>query len=75
MKVDLKFVVSQNSKPYFESSALTGTVPKIYFKTEIESKFKSIGWERGSDGYGTLNKVNYNDLRNILIIFRLNLQK
>ncbi|PPR31584.1 MAG: hypothetical protein CFH32_00002 [Alphaproteobacteria bacterium MarineAlpha9_Bin2] len=37
MKVDLKFVVSQNSKPYFESSALTGTVPKIYFKTEIKS--------------------------------------
>ena len=33
IKVNLKFVVSQNSKPYFESSALTGDLPKIYFKT------------------------------------------
>ena len=37
IKVNLKFVVSQNSKPYFESSALTGDIPKIYFKTEWKS--------------------------------------
>ena len=37
IKVNLKFVVSQNSKPYFESSALTGDLPKIYFKTEWKS--------------------------------------
>ena len=32
IKVNLKFVVSQNNKPYFESSALTGDIPKIILK-------------------------------------------
>ena len=36
IKVNLKFVVSQNSKPYFESSALTGDIPKIYFNVRSE---------------------------------------
>ena len=36
----LKFIVSQDTKPYFESSALTGTVPKVHFK--IEDKNVSI---------------------------------
>ena len=30
----LTFIVPQHTKPYFESSALTGGLPKTYFKTE-----------------------------------------
>ncbi|MDP6342406.1 MAG: CmcJ/NvfI family oxidoreductase [Alphaproteobacteria bacterium] len=30
----LTFIVPQDSKPYFESSALTGGEPKVHFKTE-----------------------------------------
>ena len=31
---DIKYIVRQKEKPYYESSALTGMVPKLYFKTE-----------------------------------------
>lgn len=31
---DLTFIVPQSTKPYFESSALTGGEPKVYFRTE-----------------------------------------
>lgn len=30
----LTFIVPQDTKPYFESAALTGTVPKVHFRTE-----------------------------------------
>ena len=30
----LTFIVPQDKKPYFESSALTGGLPKVYFDTE-----------------------------------------
>ena len=30
----LTFIVPQETKPYFESSALTGGLPKVYFDTE-----------------------------------------
>ena len=30
----IKFIKKQKSKPYYESSAITGMVPKLYFKTE-----------------------------------------
>ena len=30
----LTFIVPQDTKPYFESSALTGGLPKVYFETE-----------------------------------------
>jgi hypothetical protein len=34
VKAPLTFIVRQDTKPYFESSALTGGAPKVYFKTE-----------------------------------------
>src|SRR6056300_628774 len=34
VEANLKFIVPQDSKPFFESSEYTGTVPKIHFKTE-----------------------------------------
>ena len=37
IEANLKFIVPQDTKPFFESSAYTGTVPKIYFKTEYKS--------------------------------------
>ena len=37
IEANLKFIVPQDAKPFFESSAYTGTVPKIYFKTEYKS--------------------------------------
>jgi hypothetical protein len=32
--VPLTFIVPQDTKPYFESAALTGTVPKVHFATQ-----------------------------------------
>jgi hypothetical protein len=37
IEANLKFIIPQNTKPYFESSASTGTIPKIHFKTEFKS--------------------------------------
>ena len=34
VQADLTFIVRQDAKPYFESSALTGGEPKVFFKTE-----------------------------------------
>ncbi len=34
VQADLTFIVRQNAKPYFESSALTGGEPKVFFNTE-----------------------------------------
>lgn len=34
VRAPLTFIVPQRSKPYFESSALTGGEPRVYFKTE-----------------------------------------
>ena len=31
---DITYIVRQNEKPFYESSALTGMVPKLHFKTE-----------------------------------------
>ena len=37
VEAKLKFIVPQDTKPYFESSALTGHLPKIHFKTEYKT--------------------------------------
>tara|TARA_B100000686_G_scaffold10950_1_gene10975 strand:- start:5931 stop:6758 length:828 start_codon:yes stop_codon:yes gene_type:complete len=37
IEAKLLFIVPQATKPYFESSALTGTVPKVHFETEYKS--------------------------------------
>ena len=37
IEAKLKFIVPQDTKPFFESSEYTGTVPKIHFKTEYRS--------------------------------------
>ena len=34
VRAALTFIVPQDTKPYFESSALTGSVPKVHFQTE-----------------------------------------
>lgn len=34
VRAPLTFIVHQDEKPYFESSALTGAEPKVFFKTE-----------------------------------------
>jgi hypothetical protein len=34
VQADLTFIVRQDAKPYFESSALTGGEPKVFFNTE-----------------------------------------
>ncbi len=34
VRAPLTFIVPQNSKPYFQSSALTGGQPKVFFETE-----------------------------------------
>ena len=37
VEANLKFIVPQVTKPVFESSEYTGTVPKIHFETEYRS--------------------------------------
>ncbi len=34
VRAPLTFIVPQDSKPYFQSSALTGGQPKVFFETE-----------------------------------------
>jgi hypothetical protein len=34
VQAPLTFIVRQDTKPYFESAALTGGMPRVYFKTE-----------------------------------------
>ena len=34
VQTQLTFIVPQEEKPYFESAALTGTVPKVHYQTE-----------------------------------------
>jgi len=34
IKADITFIKKQKTKPYYDSSAITGLVPKLYFKTE-----------------------------------------
>lgn len=34
VRAPLTFIIHQDEKPYFESSALTGSEPKVFFKTE-----------------------------------------
>ncbi|MDH3638334.1 MAG: methyltransferase, partial [Gammaproteobacteria bacterium] len=34
IRAALTFIVPQDTKPYFESSALTGSEPRVFFKTE-----------------------------------------
>lgn len=35
LHADLTFIVPQDTKPYFESAALTGTEPRVHFSTEL----------------------------------------
>ncbi len=35
VNAQLRFIVPQENKPVFESAAFTGTVPKVYFDTEL----------------------------------------
>ena len=34
IKAEITFIKKQKTKPYYDSSAITGLVPKLYFKTE-----------------------------------------
>ena len=36
IEANLKFIIPQTSKPFFESSEYTGTVPRVHFKTEYK---------------------------------------
>ena len=38
-KADITFIKKQKTKPYYDSSAITGLVPKLYFKTEKKKCF------------------------------------
>ena len=63
MKVDLKFIVPQESKPYFESSAITGNIPKIYFNTEKRSiNIKDIRSEIATEDF-SLDKNGFEFLK------------
>lgn len=63
MKVDLKFITPQESKPYFESSAITGNVPKIYFNTEKRSiNIKDIRSEIATEDF-SLDKNGFEFLK------------
>lgn len=36
VRAPLTFIIPQDEKPYFESSALTGSEPKVFFQTEMK---------------------------------------
>ena len=40
-KAEITFIKKQKTKPFYDSSAITGLVPKLYFKTEKKNVFLS----------------------------------
>ena len=34
IEAEITFIKKQSEKPYYDSSAITGLVPKLYFKVE-----------------------------------------
>ena len=48
IKANITFIKKQSSKPYYDSSAITGLVPKLYF--EVENKIVPIFDAREAEG-------------------------
>ena len=60
---NITFIVKQKNKPYYESSAVTGMIPKLYFKTEekkviIKDIRKSKKFVLNKNGF-TLKKMKF----------------
>ena len=59
----IRFIVKQKNKPYYESSAVTGMIPKLHFKTEekkviIRDIRKSKKFVLNKNGF-TLKKMKF----------------
>ena len=73
-KAEIVFIKKQKTKPYYDSSAITGLVPKIYFKTEKKKvplynarNLKNNNFEK--NGFELCNfssKYNFNNIHNNL---------
>ena len=50
IEAEITFIKKQSEKPYYDSSAITGLVPKLYFKVE-KKKLKFLMQEK-------LKKIN-----------------
>ena len=84
IKADITFIKKQKTKPYYDSSAITGLVPKLYFKTEKKNvlisdarnlknhSFETTGFEicKFSSKYN-LRNISYNleNYKNELNVF------
>ena len=80
---DITYIVRQKEKPYYESSALTGMVPKLHFKTETRKVLiKDI---RDLENFSFINngflfkKIKFNleeqDIQNNYIQYKRDLSK
>ena len=80
---DITYIVRQNDKPYYESSALTGMIPKLHFKTEtrkvlIKDIRDSKNFSLIKNGF-VLKKIKFNleekDIQNNYIQYKRDLSK
>ena len=80
---DITYIVRQNEKPYYESSALTGMVPKLHFKTEkrkvlIKDIRDSKNFSLIKNGF-LFKKIKFNleekDIQNNYIQYKKSLSK
>lgn len=78
VEANLKFIVPQQTKPFFESSEYTGSVPKIHFKTEYKSveildirdkkdqfQFEKNGFELLDHKTNVKDFYNHNEVKNV----------
>ena len=78
VEANLKFIVPQQTKPFFESSEYTGSVPKIHFKTEYKSveildirdkkdqfQFEKNGFELLDHKTTVKDFYNHNEVKNV----------
>ena len=56
VETQLTFIIPQDDKPYFKSSALTGTVPEVHFQTErrpvLVGDMRALGAQMSLDEQG-----------------------
>ena len=84
LEANLKFIVPQKTKPVFESSEYTGTVPKIHFKTEyrpvpiLDIRDSNISYTMEKNGFQLLKhktKVkNFYDHEEVIKIYEKELK-
>ena len=76
---NITYIIKQKQKPYYESSALTGMIPKLHFKTEqkkviIKDIRSSNNFSLHNNGF-IFKKIDFYLQKKIYLIIILNIKK